>query len=350
MSKRRYLLVSLIACSLLTVGLSAQTHVPSARYSPLQSEAAGPNDPLVQPGIFDYDAQMFAPLDLSNISDRKAPSGFFALYDRVYMSIGRPNPIGAGAPTQHPRGTDYHWGNRYHAGFVTEEGKGIQMEYMSVSGSFFSAGIDASVPDPFITTTSLDVFELNRIFRERLSNGGFLEPYFGIRYTSVSDETIEDTTFFIGATEIPNRFIQRATNSAIGGQIGARYSMNRGRWTVRTDASLNASYNTQRYVASDIQIIPGQTFPSIFESTDEDSSFLPALDLQIDFAYRISRDFSIRTSMQIMYMWEGVNRANTTSTALNPNSVLGAGFAGQLGAQGQSFTSAGFGFGVEWRR
>ena len=350
MSKRRYLLVSLIAFSLLTVGLSAQTQVPSARYSPSQQESTGATDPLAQPGIFDYDAQMFAPLDLSDVSERRAQSGFFALYDRVYMSIGRSNPIGVGAPSQHPRGTDYHWGNRYHAGFITEDGKGIQLEYMTVNGSFFSAGIDASVPDPFITETSLDVFEINRIFRERLSNGGFLEPYFGIRYTSVSDETIEDTFFTIGATVIPNRFIQRASNSGIGGQIGARYAMNRGRWTVRTDTSLNASYNTQRYVASDIQFPPGQLFPNVFETTDEDSSFMPTVDLQLEFAYRLSRDFSIRTSFQVLYIWEGVNRANTSTTALNPNSVLGAGAGGQIGAQGQSFTSAGFGFGLEWRR
>ncbi len=350
MSKRRYLLVSLIAFSLLTVGLSAQTHVPSARYSPLQSESTESTDPLVRPGIFDYDTQMFAPLDLSDISDRKAPSGFFALYDRVYMSIGRPNPIGTAGPTQHPRGTDYHWGNRYHAGFITDEGRGIQAEYLSVTGSFFSAGLDPTVPDPFVTETSLDVFELNRIFRERLSNGGFLEPYFGLRYTSVSDETIEDTTFFVGATEIPNRFIQRARNSAIGAQIGARYAMNRGRWTVRTDGSINASYNTQRYIASDIQQTPNQTFPTIFEATNEASSFMPAVDLQLEFAYRLSRDFSIRTSMQVMYIWEGVNRANTSTTALNPNSVLGVGSIGQLGPASQTFTSAGFGFGVEWRR
>ena len=348
MSKRRYLLVSLIAFSLLTVGLSAQTQVPGPRYRPTQEEAGG--DPLIQPGVFDWDAQMFAPLDLSDISDRKANTGFFALYDRIYMSVGRSNPIGATAPAQHPRGNDYMWGNRYHAGFITEEGKGIQLEYMNLKGSFFSAGIDGTVPDPFVTETALDVFELNRIFRERLSNGGYLEPYFGIRYTGVTDKTIEDTIFTVAGTAIPNRFLQRATNSGIGGQIGARYLMDRGRWTVRTDTSVSASYNTQRYLASDIQQIPGQTFPNIFESTIEANSFAPAVDLQLEFAYRLSRDFSIRTSFQMLYIWEGINRANTATTGFNPNSVLGAGLGGQVGPASQRFTAAGFGFGLEWRR
>ncbi len=248
MSKRITLLFSIAVCSLMVAAnLTAQTEVPGPVFRPLQAESQGATDPLVQPFIFDYDTQMFAPLDISDVADRKAKSGFFFTYDRVYTSIGRPDPIGPGAPAQHPRGTDYQWGNRYNAGFFGDNDKGFQFEYTTVTGSFFSAGTDPTVPDPFLTETKLDVFEMNRIFRQHLSNGSYLEPYFGVRYTSISDNTVEDTTFFVGATEIPNRFTQNATNSAVGAQIGARYITHRGRWTIRTDSSIMAGYNTQRY-------------------------------------------------------------------------------------------------------
>ena len=346
MSKRLTLLFSLaIICSMtMAMQLSAQTHVPGPRYRPLDAEKQGSTAPLAQPFIFDYDTQMFAPMNMSNLTEHEAHTGFFFTYDRVYLGMGRPDPIGPGAPAQHPRGNDFHWGNRYYGGFIGDDDKGIQFEYTSAGGIFFSAGIDASVNDPFLTETNLDVFELNRIFRQTLSNGNYLEPYFGLRYTSLTDDTLEDIT-----APIANRFIQKATNSAIGAQMGARYISHRGRWTVRTDGSVTAGYNTQRYIASDIQA-PGVAFPVVFEATSEANSFLPAVDLQMDIAYNLTRDIAIRSSAGLMFMWDGVNRANTSTTPLNPNSVISGGATGQLGVADQDFFVAGFGFGIEWRR
>ena len=75
---------------------------------------------------------------------------------------------------------------------------------------------------------------------------------------------------------------------------------------------------------------------------------MPILDGQIELAYNISRDISIRTGVQTMYVWNGVARANTQTTNLNPNSVFGAG--GVTGLFDESYVAAGFIFGVEWRR
>ena len=346
MSMRITLLFSMAVCSLMAANLTAQMHVPGPRYQPLQAESQSNTDPLVQPFIFDWDTQMFAPMDLSDVSDYEPQTGFFFTYDRVYMSMGRPNPIGPNAPAQHPRGSDMHWGNRYHGGFIGDDDKGFQFEYMNYGGIFFSAGIDSSVGDPFLTETNLDTFEFNRIFRQRLSNGSYLEPYFGARYTSLSDDTLEDVT-----APVADRFVQKVTNSVIGGQIGARYTTYRGRWTVRTDSSVQAAYNSQRYVASDIQQ-PGLAFPTVFESTSEGSSFVPTVDLQLDIAYNLTRDIALRTTFGLMYMWDGINRANTTTSVLNPNSVLSplVGVGGAQGVSDQYFFSGGLGFGIEWRR
>jgi len=346
---RRKLFFSVICGLMMAASVSAQ-QIPSARYNPSNDRASQRSGPTTELGSFDYDTQMWAPVDFSEISERRMNTGFFLTYDRVYMSIGRPDPIGFTASSQVPRGSDWQWGNRYYGGFMGENDKGFQAEYVSVGGMFLSGGVDIQVPDPFVTDTQFDKFEFNRIFREKLSNGSYLEPYFGMAYTSVSDNTIEDTTFFLGTVEIPNRFKQSVRNSAFGGQVGARYITQRGRWSIRTDGSLSASYNSQSYNANDIQVRPGQTFPAVFDTTTTNTSFMPTMDLQLELAYNISRDISVRTSFEILYMWDGVARANTATTGLNPNSVLSTGPRSQAGLADQDFFSGGLGFGIEWKR
>jgi hypothetical protein len=348
---RRYLFASIIICSLVLVGnLAAQTRqVPTARYAPTQGESPQATAPFAQFGAFDYDTQMWNEFDLSSVKKHSYHTGFFLSYDRVYASTQNPQPAGGQPTNTILTGQNYHWANRYYGGWVGENDKGIQLEYMNWGGFFYSQGLNAVVPDPFITETNVQNFELNRIFREKIGERSYFEPYFGFRYMGLTDNTIEDTTFFVGATEIPDRFIQQVTNSAGGAQIGVRLVTRRGRITVRTDSALTAAYNRQRYTASDIQQTPGQTFPTIFEFTDQQWAFVPALDLSLEFGYNLSRDIALRLNTNILYLWDGVNRANTATSVLNPNSILAVA-GGTPGVVDQSFFSAGFGFGIEWRR
>ena len=197
------------------------------------------------------------------------------------------------------------------------------------------------------TNTKFANVEINKIFRQSLKRGGWIEPYVGLRYLNLSDSTIEDTTVVTGATTSNNRFKQNVTNSAIGMHVGGSVNRRRGRWRTSWDLALATTYNQQRFFATDITNTAG-TFV-IFESYQESSSFVPALDLNFELGYNLSRDFGLRGGAHMLYMWDGIARANTLSTANNPNSVFGVSDS-TPGLFEEGLLGAGFSFGVEWRR
>ena len=329
-------------CGSLAVG---QTTVPSSRFRPLPAESPEATAPLTEFSAFDYDAQMFAPYDLRDLDEPTGPVGFYFTYDRVYTSVSRPGIQSVNDPQDNslvPVGNDFMWGNRFELGVMNDDGRGWGGEYTRTSGSFFSSGQDVLIATPFMTTTSVNNLKLNRTFRQELQNGGWFEPYFGFRFIGISDNTIEDS--LIGAN--PLRFKQNASNAAYGGHVGARHVRKYGRWGISTDGSLALTYNSQRYFSTDIETV-GTAF-SIFEFYDENSDFSPAADLRGDLSYALTRDLAFRLGAQILYVWDGVNRANTLPAIFNPNSAFGPG--GPNGITTESFITAGFNFGIEWRR
>lgn len=334
-------MMAILGCSL----ASGQTTVPSARFRPVPAESPNATDPFVQPGAFDYDAQMFAPYDLRDLAEPEGPVGFYFAYDRVYTSISNPGVHPSDFPEDDifvPTGNNYIWGNRFEAGVMNCDGTGWGGVYTRAAGMFFSAGQDILVPNPFLTLTSVNNLELNRMFRQDLQRGGWLEPYFGFRFVGINDNTIEDTS--IGASF--NRFTQNATNNCWGAHVGARHARRFGRWGFATDGSLGATYNTQSYVAQDLTTT-GNTL-AITETYSENSSFSPLIDLRADLSYAITRDLALRLGAQVLYLWDGVNRANTLPTPFNPNSVFGPG--GPTDITTESFVQAGFTFGIDWKR
>ncbi len=334
-------IVASFCCSL----ASGQTTVPSSRFSPLPAESPEATAPLTEFGAFDYDAQMFAPYDLRDLNEPSGPTGFYLTYDRVYTSVSRPGQHAYNNPDDNtwvPIGNDFMWGNRFEAGVMNEDGRGWGGEYTRTNGSFFSAGQDILIAAPFMTTTSVHNLKLNRIFRQELQRGGWLEPYFGFRFIGISDQTIEDSLI----NTFANRFKQNATNAAAGGHVGARFARRTGRWGVSTDGSLATTYNAQRYFSTDIQPTGGAV--GLFESHSESSNFCPAIDFRGDLSYALTRDIAFRLGAQVLYVWDGVNRANTLPAIFNNNSANGPG--GAFGISPESFVSAGFNFGLEWKR
>lgn len=338
-------LLATLCCSL----ASGQTTVPGSRFRPLPAESPEATAPLVEFGAYDYDAQMFAPYDLRELDEPRGPIGFYFTYDRIYTNVSRagvqPN-VFVGDEQLVPTGNDFMWGNRFESGVMNENGAGWGGEYTRTSGSYFSAGQDILVGNPFMTTTAAHNLKLNRVFRQDLQAGGWIEPYFGFRYLGVSDNTIEDSIVNFNGTDFNTRFKQNATNSAFGGHVGARHVRKMGRWGWSTDASLAATYNAQSYLTTDI-LTTGATI-SIFETTFENSNFCPALDIRADLSYALTRDLAFRLGGQVLYIWDGVNRANTLPSIFNPNSAVGPG--GTPGIFTESFVTAGFNFGVEWKR
>jgi len=339
----------------LFAGLSAsalgQTLGPSARFSPQPVEYPGNTRPLAEPGIFDYDGQMFAPVEFNNFDETAPNTGFFFTMDRIYNNITRGGARDINsqfAPDNAtPTGSDWQWGNRFDTGFMTDADCGWQAVYEYSEGSFFGAGSDILVANPMMVTTRFDNFELNRVFRQHLSHGGFFEPYVGLRYIALSDNTIEDTNLTIAGTGTGHRFTQKATNSAIGGHVGGRYNTNRGRYRYSFDGSLATMYNRQRYNTTDL-LLSGTTITSN-DSYDSDTSFIPVLDTRFELAYAITRDLGLRGGFQLNYLWDGTARSDNRTSSINPNSALGIG-GGQSGVFDESTLVAGFSFGMEWRR
>ena len=349
------LLISVLVVSVVSVasaqhdqsGLSHQLiDVPAPRFGPRRIETADATRPLAAPGVFDYDTRAFAPLEFTNNRELEPNKGFYFTIDKVYASVTRAGNIGVDT-NQIQTGSEYIWGTRYDLGYFSDNDDGWGITFQNQDGAYFTNGQDILVSNPMLVNVSLNTVEVNRIFRQELSHGGYLEPYIGLRYTNITDRTLEDTTQLFGGVIVGNRFRQEVTNNAFGLQAGGRYNVRRGRWRTTTDAALATSYNQQRFFATDIANSPAAQ--AITETYANDQSFVPVIDGQFELAYNISRDISLRIGAQAVYTWNGIARANTLTTTLNPNSAFGISTA-PAGLIEDNHLSAGFLFGVEWRR
>ncbi len=350
--KHIFILGSLLATYLVSSTTNGQVNVPSPKFEHKSVESAESTRPFATPGVFDYDTQVFAPIEFTNGEEMKPNDGFYATYDRVYTSVSRAGHFSGVNGAEVSTGSDFIWGTRMELGWMSDSDDGWGLVYQHADGSYFTAGQDILVANPMLVTTKNANVELNKLFRQSLKNGGYFEPYVGGRYINVSDRTIEDTTQTLGGVVVGNRFKQNATNSAFGFQAGARFNNHRGRWRTTTDGAIATTYNQQRYFATDIANNRTATTNTqgIIESYQSDQAFVPVLDFQFEMAYHISRDVALRTGVQAMYYWDGIARANTLTTSLNPNSAFNTSGAAGAGLFDDKFVSAGFIFGLEWRR
>ncbi len=346
MLKRRFL-VTIAALTLLISavnGLSAQqveglSFGPSARPFPKSG-------PLIKGGnFFDYDAQLWAPYDVTSLDGHvPANTGFFFAFDFSYMSLSRPGVVQGQDPRNFATGNKWHWGRTYSFGYMDETGNGCEISWLNLDGgSDFVVGQDVLITQPMALNLKYNTVQINRTFRQALSNGGYIEPYFGILYTSINDETNQDG--LIGVSN--NRFKQRVSNSAVGGQVGGRYFKRNGRATIETNLGLGAMYNSQSYYSTDITTT-ANVF-TISENTNENQTFVPALNLALKLSYNIVRDVSFRMGGELTYNWEGIARADIRTDFLNPNSLFGPQpFPSTVNSE--SFIAAGFSWGFDWRR
>ena len=342
MFKNSLAIFSLISTLLVSSAVVGQVDIPSPRFRPNDVESIENTRPLAEPGIFNYDSQMFAPLEFTNGEEMEAPTGFFFTYDRIYTSIGRPGGSDAITLTAVPSGNDFVWGNRYEFGVMSDDDQGWGIVYGQTEGSFYSAGQDVLISNPMQVTTKWGDVAVNRIFRQSLSRGGYLEPYLGFRYINISDSTIEDAPQGL----VINRFKQSSRNSAAGIHAGARYSQRRGRFRV------SPTPRSPRFTTSSDTLRPTSSPPASQKITSPIKTSLPCWILRMEIAYNLTRDIAFRTGVGTTWVWSGVGRVNTLTQNLNPNSNFNiAGAAG--GPQGfidTDFLAAGFTFGIEWKR
>jgi len=326
--------------------VEAQINIPGPRFQHKQQEQPEETAPFLTPGVFDYDAQLFAPVEFDSKDQLEPRIGFYFEFDRTYLSLTNAPQFAADGDELTGTGNNYVFGNRYELGWFTEEDTGWNASFQLNEGNSFFAGQDVLISNPLLATTRIATVEINRVFRQTLSSGKILEPYFGLRYMNVSDETIEDVPQGAGTF---NRFLQNATNDAVGFQAGGRYVRRAGRWRTTTDLAFAALHNQQSLFASDIGVdAMGVPFLSA-ETRIEEQSFVPVLDFQFDITFNVTRDISLKTGVQTFYLWDGINRANSLTQGLNPNSVISGGGTA-LVTNDTDFIAAGFIFGVEWRR
>ena len=348
MALKNTLIIGALLISLVANGVSeGQTHIPSPSFGPQEVETADSTRPFAAPGVFDYDTRVFAPLEFTNGKEKAPNTGFFFSLDKTYTSVSKASRQDPVTNSPSSEGSDYIWGTRYEFGWFSDDDDGWGISYQNANGTFFTNGQDAIVTNPTAVVMDIATVEANRLFRQALPKSGYFEPYIGVRYVSITDRTLEDTAQLVGGAAVSNRFNQRVSNDAFGLQVGAKYNKRRGRWRTSFDGTLATTYNQQRYFASDISSTGA--VQAISETNQSDQSFVPIIDGQFDVAYNISRDISIRTGVQVIYTWDGVARANTETTNLNPNSTFGTG-GGVTGLIDESHVAAGVVFGVEWRR
>lgn len=344
---------------------------PSATFEHRAVELPENTAPLATPGVFNYDAQAFAPFEFANDKEKDPNTGFFFTIDKTFTHVSRSDRNGT-SRTDVPVGGDWNWGERYQLGYVTKEDAGWTASYQRTEGTYYQgAALDEPLrfigftpvtgltnageqQDGFgprlvdfgdmsfdgeqnlqVTFGTADSFtnqfhigELNRVFRQALKNGDTFEPYIGGRFTNVNDASRQDTvlqqlnddgTGDPLLDQVGHRFRQTVSNNAIGLQLGGRHVRRRGRWTISTDGSLSTSYNQQRYTTTDIFFIDAER-NEIVESFVEENSFVPTLDLDLGFSFNITRDITIRGGAQFIYLWQGIARVNTLPAELNPNS------------------------------
>lgn len=327
-----------------------QTDIPGPRFQYRDLEGPDSTRPVVTPGVFQYDYQIFSPVEFPNGDELSPNTGFFFSFDRMNTSIS-----GSG-------GTNYIWGNRYDVGYMNDNDDGWNFVYEQSEGNQFFNGQDIAAPTPTQLTSRLASVEINKVFRQQLKSGGWIEPYVGLRYFNLSDSTIEDLgALNLGLIANANRFTQNVTNDAVGFNIGGRIVQRRGRWRFSNDLAISTNYNQQRFFASDLTQVPGvgAVGPEIFttEITESDNAFVPAVDYRFELAYSITRDFGFRGGASFMYLWDGIVRADTATTLSNPNSIFGfdPAFGGDAAIEGGGLNesrliAAGFSLGFEYRR
>ncbi len=335
--KNYFMILALLASVFVTNSAYGQINLPGPRFSPKPVEQPDATGAFAEPGIFDYDTQMFAPLEFTNGKQPDPATGFYFTFDKTYLHLnsgGRTSTNG-----------NYMWGNRYDLGWMTDGDEGWGIMFQNSSGSEFFNGNDALVSQPMHVETGFSTFQLNKIYRQQLKSGDYFEPYIGIRYMNINDETIEDTTQPVAGTPSPNRFKQNVSNDAFGLHAGGRHIRNRGRFRTTTNMALSTLYNQQELLAQDILTVGGVV--GISQSTASDQAFVPVLDFSHEISYHVSRDIAFRTGVLVMYLWDGIVRADTATTLLNGNSV----FSGAPQSfDADSTLSAGFTFGFEWNR
>lgn len=318
---------------------------------------------------FDPDWQLFAPVQLQDMEDiparKRANTGFYVTYDRMYMMVTRPEA------EQGNNALDTAWGNRWDFGWSREEG-GWNFSVMNLDGPDKYNRYDqrwASYPLPdtdgddgdailqapetllqqyrtfemldSVNAGSMRGFEANKTWRfEPYRYGGILEPMLGLRYAGFQDLAINDSyavttvTNQFGAGISQERFTRqtaRTDNNMLLGQFGFRYTKAVRRWTFSNDARVFAGHVYQNQenatdvfnnyfgatiAAGDDAIQELDRVGTTYSSRRMDNTTV-GFDLRVEAAYKAFKGVDLRAGFQMLYFGRGIWRGATPASGEN---------------------------------
>jgi hypothetical protein len=330
---------------------------------------------LLKPFAFppiESDFQFFAPADIDTYGGGpEHKTGWFATFDRVYMSAQRPEF--STYQTQSPIHGDFTWGNRFDLGYMDDDGKGWTFTGWHIDGPnendilvterlnryITDAAPAAAAVQPYrdnnlrltgdrdyLVTNSINVadlsgIELNRTWMlEPLHNGAILEPMVGFRYVRIIDfyrrdnysrydengtivNPLPGVTTLTATTEQLNSLNAEFMNDMVGGQLGIHWSKEYRRWNFSGDVKGFAFQNFQKF--SRRTIIETTEYagnPDLSDSapatvqyeengaSDHDAEFVFGMEVRAEAAFRVTRDISLRAGFEFMDFGQGIGRGN----------------------------------------
>ena len=343
--KRTFMIGVMLVGGMLTGATWGQNHTPGTVFERTPDSAH--SLPFASPGVFDYDTQLFAPLEFTNGKEKEPNNGFYFDVARTYTSIERAVRFDSFLGRTTSNGSEYLWGTRYELGWYNKEDRGWNAIYQRTEGLFTAnnraGGFNTTPSNGNIQLTTV---EINRTFRQVVSNGTVFEPSIGLRYNWMRDR-VDD--FSLSSIGTPSQFTQLASNSAVGLQIGGRISKRRARWRFSYRGNAAATYNQQRLVLEDA-FPDGTGAIAIAETALTDQTFVPIIDGIAEVAYNVTRDITLKIGAQGIYSWNGIQRANTEPTPVNGLSFASAAGSTVFNPNDENYVAVGFIFGVEWRR
>ncbi|MGI9471598.1 MAG: BBP7 family outer membrane beta-barrel protein [Rubripirellula sp.] len=333
---------------------------------------------LADPLEFDPDFDWFEPvydLDLEDMKPKKrAPTGWFATYDRLNLYGSRPELDSTAGPISETK-IDSGWGHRYEVGYMLpDDDTGWLFNWTTLGvGKFFTQRqerlnryIDPATGFPVIAPPFgvavrqeednnvgynfrfYDVnktenvykyrsYELNKTWRlEPYHYGGILEPLVGIQYKMIQDiNSFQDYVNsdmnppFAGPNFIFGEQITtvqaRTDNEMFGGQLGFRYFKYKRRYMLTSDFRAFFGGNWQ---CSRSQIVTDQTFYDgntvgsnvvrmFHDATDpvysRNEEFYVGYDVRAELGYQLTKMFSVRAGVQVIHVARGVWRGGDGS-------------------------------------
>jgi hypothetical protein len=315
--------------------------------------------PFLDPGYFNPDFQFFAPAEVDDFGGEEKPNtGLYVTFDRTYVNVSRPiDTFSFGSGNQ----GDFTWGNRMEVGYMKGDPAGWQAVLWHVNGpnerfvnsefleeiqNISTTPVNQQILSPGAIDTvnqlKMSSFELNRVWRRpQFHNGTNFEPFVGYRYMNVKDYWQRQTLIreLVGSPPqagTSDEFFDLLTNRSVfenqmhGGQLGARFSRQRGHWMLSADLRFFAMANFQTLqrlrersvLPNPEEILVDGTAVDLINplgngadlnrtvAYDRATQFCFGGEVRGEASYELTRDINLRVGFVFLDMGQGIGRGN----------------------------------------